>query len=218
MSRPTEKETRAGLRVKYTVLKELAHGSFGAVYVIRDINDDRFALKVVRVVQSTRKVAFRAEVAVQRRLARAGATLPILDHWINETEQLAYMVMPLYTTSLKKHPQIPTELKRGLVKQLLITHQQQVQHTDIQSGNILLKINNEGVVTDAVLSDWGKAKTLRVGGVEEDIKDLDAVLKGFKVQKVYDELNPAPPAARQTRSGRRAKKPAASQAVDVDLT
>ena len=147
---------RAALAPDYELLRELARGGMGTVYLARDLAlECPVAVKLLRpelwTVDSARQ--FRNEAVTLRQLRhpnivpvhlvdeRAGLSIYVMDYLSGDTVQ----------SHLESHGPLPIgrarELGRDLLKALEVAHTHGIIHRDVKPANLFLE-DGRGILTD----------------------------------------------------------------------
>ena len=154
---------RAALAPDYELLRELARGGMGSVYLARDVAfDGAIAVKVLRPELWTVEAAqqFRNEARTLREL-RHPNIVPVHD--VDERFGIDFYVMDYLAgdtvqSHLAKHGQLPTdrarELGRDLLKALEVAHAHGVIHRDVKPANLFIEAGR------GILTDFGIARRL----------------------------------------------------------
>jgi Protein kinase domain len=154
---------RAALAPDYELLRELARGGMGSVYLARDVAlDGPVAVKVLRPELWTVEVAqqFRNEARTLREL-RHPSIVPVHD--VGERSGIDFYVMDYLAgdtvqSHLAKHGPLPIarvrELGRDLLKALEVAHAHGVIHRDVKPANLFVEGGR------AILTDFGIARRL----------------------------------------------------------
>lgn len=154
---------RAALAPDYELLRELARGGMGSVYLARDVAlDGPVAVKVLRpelwTVESAEQ--FRNEARTLRRLRHANI-VPV--HYVDTRQGIDFYVMDYLVGDtvqghLEKHGPLPVdrarELGRDLLKALEVAHAHGVIHRDVKPANVFIEDGR------AILADFGIARRL----------------------------------------------------------
>lgn len=154
---------RAALAPDYELLRELARGGMGTVYLARDVAlDCPVAVKVLRpelwTVESAKQ--FRNEARTLRQL-RHPNIVPVHD--VDERLGIDFYVMDYLAgdtvqSHLAKQGPLPTdrarELGRDLLKALEVSHAHGVIHRDVKPANLFIEAGR------GVLTDFGIARRL----------------------------------------------------------
>jgi len=151
---------RAALAPDYELLRELARGGMGTVYLARDLAlECPVAVKLLRpelwTVESARQ--FRNEAVTLRQL-RHPNIVPV--HLVDERAGLSFYVMDYLSgdtvlSHLEKHGPLPIgrarELGRDLLKALEVAHTNGVIHRDVKPANLFIE-GTRGILTDFGIS------------------------------------------------------------------
>src|SRR3989441_2620157 len=177
---------RAALAPDYELVRELASGGMGTVYLARDIRlDSSVAVKVLRpelwTVEAEKQ--FVEEARILRRLAHANI-VPVHD--VDERQGLPFYVMdslagdPVQSRLEESGPLSvdgARKLGRDLLEALEVAHQNGVIHRDVKPANVFFD-GERGVLTD-----FGIARRL----TEEQKSDL-RILQGTAAYMAPEQL------------------------------
>lgn len=157
MSRKTVYETATNV---YTQVKVLGEGGAGAVYEVSDVDNDRFALKVLRESSSAKRKRFKNELTFCR-ANRHPRIVTVLDDGvaIKGDQRLPFYVMRLYSSSLRHlmrqgigHNEVLT-LFNDILDGVEAAHLKGVVHRDLKPENVLVELENRRLV----VADFGIA-------------------------------------------------------------
>ncbi len=155
---------------RYSIEHELGRGGMATVYLARDLRHDRsVALKVMRpeLAESIGSERFLQEIKTTARLSHPHI-LSLYDS--GAADGFLFYVMPYVEGEslrdrLQRERQLPLEdaleITREIADALSYAHSHGVIHRDIKPENILLESGH------AVVADFGVAKAIHEGGVEE---------------------------------------------------
>jgi serine/threonine-protein kinase len=187
---------------KYVLVRALARGSMGEVWIARHTSLGReFALKFLRgdllraagpdgagdaapEDERTAMARFRFEAQVAAALSRRSRHIvAVTDH--GEEDGYAYLVMelvdgPSLDAVMRATPKLPLPWVAGLVAQLAkglaVAHAEGVFHRDLKPANVVLPRDEDGSMLAKIL-DFGIAKTAR-----PHVVSAAAPLPGFETE------------------------------------
>lgn len=144
----------------YTCVRTIGNGGSGTVFEVRDEDDERFALKLLKHSAGQKRKRFRNELAFCRTQQHLNI-VKILDEGIaiEKTEQMPFFVMPLYDATLRKLIDSGTpvtnalELFAKILDGVEAAHLQNVIHRDLKPENILCDASGRQVA----VGDFGIA-------------------------------------------------------------
>ena len=160
---------------RYTLERVLGSGAMGSVYDAREDTGARFALKTLLVHAAKgdaaeRRARFLREAAVCATIHHPNV-VPVLDHGIDETTDVPYLVMPLLegedlAAILDRVGCLEPAVSIALVVQacagLAAVHERGIVHRDVKPSNLFLE--NEGAHVTVKVTDFGLAKAFDPGG------------------------------------------------------
>jgi serine/threonine-protein kinase len=160
---------------RYTLSRVLGSGSMGTVYETRGPSGERLALKALYTERGgpnadERRARFLREAAVCATIAHPNV-VPVVDHGIDRTHDLPFLVMPLLegedlAVLLERVGRLEPDVAVALVVQacegLAAAHARGIVHRDVKPSNLFLERSPAGRVVVKV-TDFGLAKTATDG-------------------------------------------------------
>lgn len=147
---------------EYVIEKQINQGGNGTVFLVRDQNNGKYALKAIDRNRTTsdKLKRFKNEIAFCERTDDPHI-IKVLDYGAYKSEQddIIFYIMPVYEMTLRQKmeegiaPEQALQLFIQVIKGLDTAHQKSVWHRDIKPENIL--IDGEG---KAVIADFGIAR------------------------------------------------------------
>jgi serine/threonine protein kinase len=160
----------------YELLQKIGSGSFGEVYLTRDMKNNHFAAKVE---EKKGKCRLKTEYNVYKKINKKSKVegIPSIYNYI-ETEDYNILIMELLGPSLEnkydandRKISVPTLLNLGLrmIEIIELFHSKGFIHRDIKPNNFLL--NHKKPYNKLYLMDFGLSKSyLKSDGTHIDIK------------------------------------------------
>jgi eukaryotic-like serine/threonine-protein kinase len=166
---PVEGEALASQRGTYTLGRVVGRGQYGAVYEARGPFDQRFAIKMLVPAQ-------RPYAEVQAEWVRESQRLLLLRHpgvvYMHdafEAQSLFYLALEWCPHTLKDllaqgplHSRLAVEVIRQVLAAVQYLHDNDIIHSDLHAGNVLLTRLDPPIVK---LADFGIAQELGHSGV-----------------------------------------------------
>jgi serine/threonine-protein kinase len=157
---------RAALAPEYELVRFVARGGMGAVYLCRDTRLDRPVAVKVLPVDTSSAVAVRRFLDEGRHLAKVRSRHVVAVHDAREQLGFACLVMdyvegPTLEQRLREGPLAAgetVELARGLLDGLSTVHRSGLLHRDLKPSNIFVDGG------EALLADFGIARDTERGG------------------------------------------------------
>ena len=150
---------------RFRSIRLLGEGGAGFVYEVKDDNEQRFALKILKKqgITKEKRKRFKNEILFCQRSSHPNI-ISILDHGIvlDENIPVPFYVMPLYDSSLRNlitdglKPQFIVPLLSQLLDGVEAAHLQNIVHRDLKPENILFRNSD----TQLTLADFGIARFL----------------------------------------------------------
>ena len=147
---------------RFRSIRLLGEGGAGFVYEVKDDNEQRFALKILKKqgITKEKRKRFKNEILFCQRSSHPNI-ISILDHGIvlDENIPVPFYVMPLYDSSLRNlitdglKPQFIVPLLSQLLDGVEAAHLQNIVHRDLKPENILFRNSD----THLTLADFGIA-------------------------------------------------------------
>ena len=163
---------RAALAGRYEIEREIGQGAFATVYLAHDTRHERrVALKVLNADPTSQagEIRFIREIRMLARLQHPNI-LPLHDS--GHVQAMLYYVMPYVSgeslrVRMSRERQLPIEVAARIgcevADALAYAHGQGIIHRDIKPENILLSGGH------AVVADFGIARAIDVGGVQQQL-------------------------------------------------
>jgi serine/threonine protein kinase len=154
---------------KYAIVGPLGGGAMGTVYEARDDAGGRFAIKTLISPKAKgdgqeRRARFQREAGVCATI-RHDHVVPVLDHGIDPSTDMPYLVMPLLegedlaSVLDRVHvldPDVATALFVQACEGLGAVHARGIVHRDVKPSNLFLESEGDRVVVK--VTDFGLAK------------------------------------------------------------
>src|SRR5882724_11595966 len=163
---------------KYRVVRELARGGMGTVYLAEDPELDReIALKVLNRPEVTPEMAQRMvrEAQIIAKLEHPGI-VPVHDVGVLADRRVFYAMKFVRGSRLDEYAARTTSLKDRLRKfqavceTVAFAHAHGVVHRDLKPQNIMI-----GSFSEVLVLDWGVAKIVAPRQSPEDLADADTL-------------------------------------------
>jgi serine/threonine-protein kinase len=156
---------------RYTLERVLGSGAMGSVYLARDTSGAAFALKTLLAPRAKgdaaeRRERFLREAAVCATIQHPNV-VPVLDHGIDASSDVPYLVMPLLegedlAAVLDRvgclDPGVAVALTVQACAGLEAVHARGIVHRDVKLSNLFLEFSGPSAVLVKV-TDFGLAKT-----------------------------------------------------------
>jgi serine/threonine protein kinase len=150
---------------RFRSIRLLGEGGAGFVYEVKDDNEQRFALKILKKqgITDEKRKRFKNEIIFCQRSSHPNI-ISILDHGIilDENIPVPFYIMPLYDSSLRNlittglKPQFIVPFISQLLDGVEAAHLQNIVHRDLKPENILFRNSD----TQLTIADFGIARFL----------------------------------------------------------
>lgn len=146
----------------YRIIKRIGRGSFGAVYKVEKKGVAR-ALKLVNLRETSRDKFF-LECEMTKLFSEEKAGPEYVKSWSVPSKKVGVIVTELWDTNLGKfmdnsdRKSVPKLVLDKIQAQLDRIHDMGISHFDLHADNILLRLTEDGKVSDTTLTDFGHAK------------------------------------------------------------
>jgi serine/threonine protein kinase len=148
---------------RYVSTRLIGEGGSGFVYEVKDDNEQRFALKILKKqdITTEKRKRFKNEITFCQRASHPNI-ISVIDYGIVLDEKIAvpFYVMPFYDSSLRNvikdgpKPDAIIRIFSQLLDGLEAAHLQKIVHRDLKPENILFKTSD----AQLALADFGIAR------------------------------------------------------------
>ncbi len=167
----------------YCIIKRIGRGSFGAVYKAEKKGIAR-ALKLVNL-RETSQDEFFLECEMTKVFSELKSGPTYVKSWSIPSKKVGVIVTELWDSTLGKYmdnldrKSVPKLVFEKIQGQLNRIHGMGISHFDLHADNILLRLTDDGKVSDAILADFGHAKHTDALTCEE----LHEIIDNFELPK-----------------------------------
>jgi serine/threonine protein kinase len=167
----------------YRIIKRVGRGSYGSVYKVEK-QGEVMALKLVNLREATHD-EFVMECHITKLASQLKAGPTYSDSWRIAKGKVGVIVTDLWDMSLEKFMDtsglktVPKVVVDKIQGQLDRIHAHGVSHLDLHAGNILVRLNSKGKVSDATLTDFGQAMRTQ----QVDSETLQDIIDHFELPK-----------------------------------
>ena len=148
---------------RYVSTHPLGEGGSGFVFEVKDDNEQRFALKILKKqgITTEKRKRFKNEITFCQRASHPNI-ISVIDFGVVLDESIAipFYVMPLYDCSLRNvikdglKPEDTIQIFSQLLDGIEAAHLQKIVHRDLKPENILFKTSD----VQLALADFGIAR------------------------------------------------------------
>ena len=184
---------------KYEIEKQIGYGAFGDIYLVKNINDNKYyALKLLSLKRASKKdiILFQNEINILKRLSELDTNNKYISKYIangkgevkkkgEKTEDpilRPYLVLNyfenrnLFYYMEKKKDGFDEIYAKIIFKKILegiqFCHKNNICHLDIKTENILLDSDFNPIIIDFGLSTESKDSSIKINGVRGTLRYL----------------------------------------------